>query len=140
MPGGAERPFQLARLRRDGAFRTEVLYCYEHGIPHKEFLARWDPEDRAKVVAAAIEKSERCTLCGTADYEWQEARDAYEPVLTECQGCAHKQRFQEGNPQAKDAPGMSVRLVSRAEADRLRFDPKVAKRGPRRRRERRRQQ
>ena len=47
----------------------------------------WDPEDRSKALAFLFEKGERCQMCGTAEWEWDENRHAYEPVLRTCWGC-----------------------------------------------------
>lgn len=56
------------------------------GIPHSEFL-EWLPEDRAKALAFQIEKSSKCVLCGTAEWEWEENKRAYEPIEKFCMGC-----------------------------------------------------
>jgi hypothetical protein len=64
----------------------EMSYCYEQGIPHSEFLD-WLPEDRAKALAFMLEKSARCDMCGTAEWEWEADRFAYEPVQKQCHGC-----------------------------------------------------
>ncbi len=85
-----------------------MAYCYEHAIPHSQFLS-WEPEDRAKVLAFALEKGSRCQMCGTADWEWQENRFAYTPVEDFCQGCYQKSVFQD--TQSKPLPGTNVKLV-----------------------------
>jgi hypothetical protein len=72
-----------------------MSFCNEHGIPHSEFLG-WDPEDRAKALAFVFEKSMRCELCGTAEWEWDADRRAYEPVEKICMGCYLKHMAEEG--------------------------------------------
>ena len=63
--------------------------CADFGIPHSQLLS-WEPEDRAKAVAFAVEKNQRCQMCGTAPWEWEANRFAYEPVVTVCRGCQIK--------------------------------------------------
>lgn len=84
-------------------------YCHEKGIPHSVFL-EWDPEDRAKVIAYTLEQNSRCSMCGTADWEWEQNRFAYTAMDEFCQGCYQKSVFsdQESN---KSLPGTSVKLV-----------------------------
>lgn len=55
-------------------------------MPHSEFLA-WDDEDRMKALAFLMEKAERCQMCGTAPWEWEQNRHAYEAVEHFCHGC-----------------------------------------------------
>ena len=69
-----------------------MSYCYEHGIPHSKFL-KWDPEDRAKTLAFALESALRCSMCGTASWEWEENKFAYTAVDEFCQGCYQKSIF-----------------------------------------------
>lgn len=85
-----------------------MSFCFERGIPHSEFL-EWDPEDRAKILAFAMEQSTRCTLCGTASWEWDENKFAYTPVDEFCQGCYKKSVF--GDQEGSSLPGTSVKLV-----------------------------
>lgn len=85
-----------------------MSYCYEHGIPHSEFL-EWDPEDRAKVLAYAFESNIRCNMCGTAPWEWEENRFAFTPVEEFCQGCYQKSVF--SDTQGSSLPGTNVRLI-----------------------------
>lgn len=81
--------------------------CNDWGIPHSEFL-EWDPEDRAKAMAFVSAKAERCDLCGTAQYEWDENRHAYEPVETFCMGCYLKSGAEESDTYL---PGSSITLI-----------------------------
>lgn len=56
-----------------------------------------------------IEDSLRCTMCGTAQWEWDADRFAYEPVLEHCPGCYAKETA------AKDldsSAGSTVQLSS----------------------------
>lgn len=85
-----------------------MAYCFERGIPHSEFLS-WEPEDRAKVLAFAVEQAERCVMCGTANWEWEENRFAYTPVEEMCQGCYQKGVFSDS--ESKPLPGTNVKLV-----------------------------
>jgi hypothetical protein len=85
-----------------------MAYCHEHAIPHSEFL-EWDPEDRAKVMAFALEQSVRCSLCGTAPWEWEENRFAYTALDDFCQGCYQKSVF--SDRESSSLPGTNVRLV-----------------------------
>jgi len=84
-----------------------MSYCHERGIPHSEFLD-WEPEDRAKALAFGIEKNERCTLCGTAPWEWEDNKFAYEAGEHFCRGCYIKNVASEGQARL---PGTTVELV-----------------------------
>jgi hypothetical protein len=86
-----------------------MSYCHEKGIPHSVFL-EWEPEDRAKVLAYAMEQSNRCSQCGTAPWEWEENKFAYTAVDDFCKGCYQKSVFsdQESN---RSLPGTNVKLV-----------------------------
>ena len=95
------------RLRADSNFFLELQFCNEHGIPHSEFL-HWDPVDRAKALAYAVEKSLRCTMCGTAKWEWEDNRFAYEPVENRCQGCYVKDVVAEDSGRN---PGVTIELL-----------------------------
>ena len=84
-----------------------MSYCFERGIPHSEFLD-WDPEDRAKALAFALEQAQRCQMCGTAPWEWEENRFAYTPIEELCTGCYQKSVFSETSN--KPLPGTTVVL------------------------------
>lgn len=109
MSGGPRRPFHRARLRYDAGFRTELAFCVERGIPHSVYLATWSHEDRAKVVAFLMEKSERCQLCGTAPWEWEHDPHAYEPAREVCLGCQKKDLLRDDGE--KVPAGSSVVLI-----------------------------
>jgi len=85
-----------------------MSYCFERGIPHSEFLD-WDAEDRSKVLAFALEQSERCDQCGTAPWEWEQDKFAYTAVEVLCKGCYQKSVF--SDTESKSLPGTNVRLV-----------------------------
>lgn len=85
-----------------------MSFCVERGIPHSVFL-EWDPEDRAKVLAFLMEKSERCSQCGTAPWEWEENKFAYTAVEDFCQGCYQKSVYQD--TESKALPGTNVKLI-----------------------------
>jgi hypothetical protein len=85
-----------------------MSYCFEKGIPHSEYLG-WDSEDRAKTIAFAIESSERCSLCGTAPWEWEQDKFAFTAVDEFCQGCYQKSIF--SDTQGSSLPGTNVKLI-----------------------------
>lgn len=109
--------------------------CFELGISHSHFLGgpdEWTPEDRAKVVAYSIEKSMRCTMCGTADWEWEEDGYAYEAVQQVCFGCQKKDLIRT-DPEFESKPGVSIILLPKKVAQKL---SEIAPRAPRRRKRR----
>jgi hypothetical protein len=116
---GPEHPFQRSRLRYDPGFALEAEYCYEKGIPHSEFLARWTPEDRAKIAAVAMEKGEHCIKCGTAQWEWDEDPDAYAGINVGCRGCLILETLQDDLANTPGPKGTSTRLVPRQTAERI---------------------
>ena len=114
---GPRRPFHVGRLRYDPTFSMEVAWCSDHGLPHSALL-KWDPEDRAKLVAYLMDSSSRCQMCGTAAWEWElnDGRvdmDAYEPSTHQCWGCYVKDNAAEEAPRQN---GATVVLVPRAVA------------------------
>lgn len=84
-----------------------MSYVVDKGIPHSEFLG-WSPEDRAKTIAFISEQALSCTMCGTADWEWEENKHAYAPEEKFCQGCYLKSLASED---AGKLPGTTVTLV-----------------------------
>lgn len=109
MQCGAGRPFHRRRLREDTGYRIELGYCVDKGIPWEVYLETFSLEDRARVVAYLSEKSERCTLCGTAEWEWRENKFAYHAAREVCFGCQHKDLLRE-DEQGTQA-GVSIILV-----------------------------
>jgi hypothetical protein len=87
---GAGRPFYRNRLRVDPGFRLEISYCVDKGIPHEQFL-EWDVSSRAKVIAYLLEQAGTCQLCGTAGWEWEENKYAYDVQEVFCPGCYRKE-------------------------------------------------
>lgn len=85
-----------------------MSFCNEKGMPHSEFLA-WTPQDRAKALAYILHEAEKCSLCGTAPWEWEENKFAYEPQEHRCQGCYLKQTYSDSMGQV--LPGTTVELV-----------------------------
>lgn len=67
----------------------------------------WDPDDQAKALAFLIEEGQRCQMCGTADWEWQDNKYAYEPTAKFCKGCYLKDTAQEDS---QNLPGTTVIL------------------------------
>lgn len=95
-------------------------WCSEHGLPHSALLD-WDPEDRAKLVAYLLEQSSKCQSCGTAEWEWEEDRYAYEAAVHQCWGCYVKEFSRED---AEGMLGARITLVPKDIAARQRDMPK----------------
>ena len=91
----------------------EVQWCSDHGLPHSALLS-WDAEDRAKLAAFLTEHNSRCQLCGTADWEWQEDRYAYEPIAKQCWGCYAKDGAKDQND---SLPGSTITLIPKKFAE-----------------------
>lgn len=108
------RPFQRERLRYDPTFAAETSYAYEHGLPWSEYLDRFEPGDRAIVIAIAMERSSRCVSCGTAQREWEEDPGAYTPVRITCPGCRLRETLQADSEGV--GKGTTVQLVTQAQA------------------------
>jgi hypothetical protein len=89
-----------------------MSYCFEQGIPHSVFLSQWSPTDRAKVLAYNLEAAARCSMCGTADWEWQRDKRAYSPQVKVCLGCYYKDSAR--TDEQYDTPGSRVILVAHA--------------------------
>ena len=87
----------------------EMSFCNDKGIPHSEYL-EWTPEDRAKAMAYLMESALRCSMCGTAPWEWEENRFAFAAVEEFCQGCYQKSVFTDTESN-KSLPGTNVKLV-----------------------------
>jgi len=85
-----------------------MSYCFEKGIPHSVFLD-WNPEDRAKAIAYSMEQALRCTMCGTAQWEWDEDKFAYTALDEFCKGCYQKSVF--SDTESRSLPGTNVKLV-----------------------------
>jgi hypothetical protein len=94
----------------------ELQWCSDHGLPHSALLD-WCEEDRAKLAAFLLESNSRCQMCGTADWEWEEDRNAYEPMVKQCWGCYVKDRATDENDRL---PGSTMTLVPSQEAEKLR--------------------
>jgi hypothetical protein len=84
----------------------EISYCVDKGIPHEQFLD-WEPESRAKVIAYLLEQSGSCQLCGTAGWEWEENKYAYDVQEVFCPGCYRKEVSAPGDK----LPGTRIELV-----------------------------
>jgi hypothetical protein len=98
-----------------------MTYCHEVGLPHSTFLS-WDPNDRAKTIAYALERAERCTSCGTSSWEWEADMNAYIAVRQQCPGCLRRESVMEDT---QDPPkGSSVVLIPKAKAEAVARDPK----------------
>ena len=68
-------------------------------------------------MAWKLEEAARCSLCGTADWEWAEDQYAYEPQEQWCKGCYLKDIT---NETKDNLPGTTVRLIPRLVAKLLR--------------------
>lgn len=127
MQPGRRHPFHRERLRYDPVFAAELEYCYEKGLPHSYLLGgplEWQEDDRAKLQALMMERSTKCTMCGTHSWEWEEDRYAYEPMVEVCHGCMLKDMMREEATQ----PGSTITLVPKAKAAKMRATPKQAPR------------
>lgn len=99
-----------------------MAYCYDAGLPHSTFLG-WEPSDRAKTIAYALERAERCSSCGTSPWEWQADPDAYVAVRQQCPGCMRREAVMEDT---KDPPkGSSVVMMPRARAEEIKRNPEA---------------
>lgn len=114
-------PFQRTRLRYDPTFNLEATYCYDHGIPYQEYLDRWSQVDRAVITAVALEKSARCSMCGSSQQEWDDDPYAYEAVRVTCPGCMRRETMNDDSTE-NVAKGSSVRLLPKAAAERMRAE------------------
>jgi hypothetical protein len=85
-----------------------MMFCNEHGIPHSKFL-KWKPDDRAKALAYKLEEGLRCSMCGTASWEWEENKFAFTAMEEFCPGCYQKSIF--SDQQGSSLPGTNVKLV-----------------------------
>jgi hypothetical protein len=85
----------------------EVSYCYDQGIPHSEFL-EWSDEDRAKILAYKLNEAERCSSCGTTQFEWEENQKAYAPTERFCPGCYLREVASED---VEGLPGTTITLI-----------------------------
>lgn len=85
-----------------------MRWCSDKGIPHSEYLS-WRQSDREKLIAFLLDDNARCKQCGTADWEWEENRYAYQAELEFCQGCMHLEAARED--QSDTPPGASIVLV-----------------------------
>jgi len=94
----------------------EALYAVDKGIPWSEYLERWEGSDRSLVVAVRLEEAERCSSCGSADWEWAEDPDAYRAMTVVCMGCVVKDRERLNSDDGARIPGSSIRLVPRERA------------------------
>jgi hypothetical protein len=80
-----------------------------------------------------MEKADRCSMCGTAPWEWEADPYAYDPIYVTCPGCQRKEALADDDtPRPK---GTTVRLVPKRVAARLARDASNH-RVPRRRRRR----
>lgn len=127
MPAGRRHPFHRERLRYDAAFAAELGYCYDKGLPHSFYLGgplEWTDTDRDKNQAYGLEKGLRCSMCGTAPWEWEQDKNAYEAVIETCMGCYVKDAKRED----ADGPGVSITLIPRLRAAMMRAQPRRAPR------------
>lgn len=83
-----------------------MSYCADKGIQHDDFL-EWEPSSRAKVLAFLMEQSDTCQLCGTAGWEWEENKYAYDVEEVFCKGCYLKEVSSEGDR----LPGTRIDLI-----------------------------
>ena len=103
-----------------------MSWCSERGVPHSELLG-WPEDDRAKLMAFMLESGERCQLCGTAAWEWEDDPFAYEAMVHRCHGCYVRDAARD---EGELGPGTTISLVPRKKAEELKAAPR---RAPRRR-------
>ena len=101
-----------------------MRWCSEHGLPHSALLA-WEPDDRAKLTAHLLDEGARCSMCGTAPWEWEADPFAYEPVQETCRGCMLREAAQDDVSQGR---GQRVVLVPHRVAKKRREMPRRAPR------------
>ena len=66
-------------------------------------------DDRIKLLAWLTEDSQRCSMCGTSDWQWDEEKYAFIPSVQVCRGCAMRDSARD---MAKDVPGSTIILLS----------------------------
>lgn len=71
--------------------------------------------DRAKLVAFLLESSGKCSSCGTAAWEWEADRYAYEPAVQQCWGCYLKEISRD---ETDGMAGARIALVPKEQAAR----------------------
>jgi hypothetical protein len=74
------------------------------------------------VSAVALDRSERCTMCGTAEWEWQADFYAFEPMHTTCRGCQLKEALSKATEIDKTQlpMGTTIRLFTKESAEAIR--------------------
>lgn len=90
-----------------------MAYCGPRGIALSDFL-QWQEDDQQAALAWQADQSERCSHCGTAEWEWVEDPNAYATEVRVCRGCnlrGHEERSLQRNKTAEHMPGIYVRLV-----------------------------
>jgi len=66
------------------------------------------------LTAYLMESAQRCQMCGTSQWEWDNDKFAYEGAINECRGCMIKDAAQEDVP---SSAGRTVVLVPTRVAD-----------------------
>lgn len=99
-----------------------MKWCSDRGLPHSELLG-WAEDDRAKQVAFLLVDAQRCSQCGTSQWEWDEDRFAYEPALHLCHGCFLLDASAQDQTDA--TPGSRMVLVPKAIAREREAAPSV---------------
>lgn len=88
-----------------------MAYCGPRGIPHSEFLS-WPLDDQAKALGWMAEDAQKCSECGTADWEWMEDPNAYHAGPHVCRGCtAVAVARQEYASYAGKVSGLKIQLL-----------------------------
>lgn len=64
-------------------------------------------------MAYLAEEAKRCSQCGTATWEWEENKWAYEAATYTCQGCL---RLDAAREDFKPGPGTRMILISQEKA------------------------
>lgn len=94
-----------------------MAYCGPRGIPLSSFLS-WPTDDQAAALGWLALDRTTCSGCGTADWEWEADRHAYEVQPWVCQGCMRLEQGRRDHEEtAKHMPGLQMRLVRGGVAD-----------------------
>lgn len=73
--------------------------------------------DRSVVVAVALEEAQRCGLCGTANWQWEDDPEAFVAASVVCPGCARRDVATEEAGSAARQHGATVQLLPREHAE-----------------------
>lgn len=94
-----------------------MAYCGPRGIPLSTFL-NWAEDDQVAAMAWMAEDNQRCSNCGTADWEWEEDPDFVKAEAYVCRGCSRVGQERKSMAEvAEHMPGMFIRLTPKEVSD-----------------------